>query len=174
MQNNNILSYFIKDIKNPLTLEKYIQINNNSDIKIVYDSHFVLYHYNKYYNYIYNYNKNISKSDCFNSIFTRKKAYNKKTNYKRLFYKKDNKIKYGSLDFIDYKFIYNKYLYKINISYRIIYSVILNIKIKYYNKSKYMFCNKTMSSFNKYTSQILIMNKYEIHYISRFFYLYFD
>ena len=52
----------------------------------------------------------------------------------------------------------------------------LVIKIQYYNRSKYisyMYEYKSRSGIRAYKSQILIMNKYELQYISRLFNLYF-
>ena len=173
----NILSYFIKDIKDPLELDKYRQLNTKSDIFIEYNNS-LIYHYFKYGNHSYNYITNISKENNLEIIYTARICYKTKANCKFLFYNKDNKIALINSKYIGYNYIYNKYgnLCKQYFYYKINDIVMLVIKIQYYNRSKYisyMYEYKSRSGIRAYKSQILIMNKYELHYISRLFNLYF-
>ena len=178
MKKTNILSYFIKDIKDPIEMAKYSQSNSEYDIKILYDPLVLIYHHSKYYNYIYNYNNNITKSSCLRYIYTNSKfSSNSIRPHKYLYYNKDNKIKHHSsysYNYIEYHFICYKYMCKIYYRYRIDYYSVLSIKIKYYNRSKYIYYENTYNiQPNKYKSQILIMNKYELQFRKRFLYLYF-
>ena len=187
MKKTNILSYFIKDIKDRKDrkdrkeLRDYRQINSDYDIKIAHINS-VLYIYNRQYKHIYDFVNNISKSDCLSYINSNRKFIDKKTNHKYLFYNKDNSANKRSFNYIEYNYIYYKNMRKIDYKYRINYKIILSIVIKYYNRlkymyynrSKYMFCNTYKIVYDKYKSQIFIVNKYELQYISRFFYLYFD
>jgi len=176
MIKNNILSYFIKDIKDPIELDKYIQYNNEYYISIIYNNTSI-YRHNTYYKYIYNYITNISKVNYLKHIYTNRICINKIANHKSLFYKKDNKVDNISSNYIGYTYIY---LCKTNFLYRINNNNILYIIIRYYNRFKYIYYNDNKIMFykinrlHKYKSQILIMNKYELQYISRFLYLYFD
>jgi len=178
MQPNNILSYFIKDIKDPLELNKYRYYNiSRYFIEILYNEKLIYYH-NINCNYIYNYITNICKAPYLKDIYTAKIRFSKNFKHKSLFYKEDNTINNISSNLINYEYIYNKYgnMCKQNFAYRINNKCILIIKIKYYNGSKYMYYNykyKSKSGISAYKSQILIMNKYELQYIKRFFNLYF-
>jgi len=185
MQTNNILSYFIKDIKDPLELNKYRYYNISGYYIQIYYHNILLYYHNIKTKHILNHITKVYRNSNRIHIHTSKLFTSKDVKHKILFYKKDSKISTiypinNSPNFISYNYIINnkkfKYLYKPYLSYKINYIWILIIKIKYYNGSKYMYYNdkyKSKSGISAYKSQILIMNKYELQYISRFFNLYF-
>jgi len=173
MRENNILSYFIKDIKDPIELAKYRQYNTSNFIQIYYNDN-IIYIHNRLYFFIYNLINNITKSNNLACICNNIIYFEKNSHFKKLFYNKDNKIFNHYANFISY--IYNKdsYLYKPYLFYRINNITILSTTIKYYNGSKYIYFNVIHKAYKiKYKSLILILNKYELHYISRFFNIYF-
>ncbi len=163
---NNILSYFIKDIKDPIEQAFYRQQNYNDYIIILYKNEY-LFEINSFS--IFNYILNIYKSRIINNI---KRNY-KIQSYgyeKYLYYKHDKTLKTINYNFISFYYICKKYLVKTYFRY-FIYSIIEFImKVKYSNGYKYMY-NKYIN--NKYTKNIiLIMNKYELNYYNKFFNIY--
>ena len=175
--NNNILSYFIKDIKDATELAFYKQINHNTIIKIFYKDT-LIYMFNEY---CYNYIINIIKSRDYKFISKSNISYDY-INYpfKYLYYKNDAKIKDNtSPNSILFNFKYNKYLNKTYFYYTrnnktlLILLIIYYKKYKYiinYNRCKYIINIDMYISINKFTSpQILIPNKYELDYYCKFF-----
>jgi len=174
---NNILSYFIKDIKDPKERALYTQINTINIIEIFFKGKLL---YKIIHNDInpgisWNYTNNIIKEYYYGRIINYKINSIKTRNYKELFYKKDMKISKVNGNYIYYSFIYNKYLIKINGYYVAEFKYLLCIKIKYFNGNKYLYKDKSKDKSNqKYIfNQILILNKYELHYINSFFSLFF-
>ena len=144
----NILSYFIKDIKDPIRCAMYKQNNYTDYISICYGNEIIFTIYrNSIYNYIHN-------------IYTARITKNAKCNYKicvfiqckYLYYKHDKNIRFTNPNYINYLIIYTKYLIK--------------TKINYISKN-----NKRKNNYN--TNIILIMNKYELYYYTKFFNFYF-
>jgi hypothetical protein len=177
-QPNNILSYFIKDIKDPKECAYYKQMNiTTNNIEIFYKDKIIYYLLQTKLKSctIWNLKNNVN-IDYLDSIINYKIDSNKRLKYKQLFYKNDNKIFKENSNYIYYEFIYNKYLNKYLIKkffdYVIEDTILLCIKNKYYNRYIYKYISR--SSYNhKYKHvQILIMNKYELHYINRFFSIY--
>ncbi len=170
MCKNNILSYFIKDIKDPIELAKYSQYDTDNFITI-YNNDKIIFVYNKLDNSIHDLKNNIYKSKYIHS--NNKIYYAKYSNYKQVSYYKDNKIETNVISYISYSiYVYNKfsYLCKQFFSYKINNMNPLIITIEYYNGFKYMYYDYKYNDLKiEYKSQILIMNKYELHYISRFF-----
>jgi hypothetical protein len=111
---NNILSYFIKDIKNPKKRALYTQINNTTNIKIFYKDKLLykLQHYKLKPEFSWNYKNNIIKEYLSESINNIKINYIKSRNQKTLYYKKDKIISKPNGNYIMYNFICNKYLIK--------------------------------------------------------------
>ena len=85
----------------------YKQVNNK-DIKILCKDE-LIYHKNYY---CHNYINNIIKHGSLKYIQKANIAFNYISNFKRLYYKKDNKINCFNSNFITFDFIYNKYLNK--------------------------------------------------------------
>jgi len=171
---NNILSYFIKDIKDPKECALYQQINTTNNIEIFYKDKIIynIRHYIKFHSYIIrNYKNNFTLELFSGMIINYKICSNKKCNIKRLYYKKDNKILKENYNFIYYEFIYNKYLIKKYFDYVAECKSLLCIKIQYYNGFIYLY--KDINNYKYKHVQILIMNKYELHYINIFFSLFF-
>jgi hypothetical protein len=170
---NNILSYFIKDIKDPKECALYKQMNTTSNnIDIFYKDELI--HRIQLYKLkpaiCWNYTNNISKEYLSGRIINYKIDSNKSSKYNTLFYKKDKRISENNGNHILYGFNYNKYLNKYLIKkyldYLAEFKSLLCIKIKYYNGCIY-------KGNHKYKHvRILIMNKYELHYINRFFNIY--
>ena len=176
---NNILSYFIKDIKDSKECALYTQINTTYTIEICYkDKKIYKITYNKKLNPIhsYDYKNNVIIEYCSGRIINYKIDSNERANYKALFYKKDMLLskEYHNYDnSVIYEFIYNKYLIKNFFKYVIESKSVLSITIKYYNGYKYLYKYYKNFKYSKYTRvQILIMNKYEAHYINRLFNIY--
>jgi hypothetical protein len=172
-QPNNILSYFIKDIKDAKELAFYRQINhNNGNIQILYKDE-ILYEIQG--NYFYNRINNVVKWSALKYIWHYKIYYNVPYNCKLLYYKKDRQIKVVNLNYIRYHFTYNKYLKKLNFKYVINNIPLLYISIIYSKKYKYI-RNRNGTRFRcEFTSaMILIPNKYELQYYCNFFNLYFS
>jgi hypothetical protein len=170
----NILSYFIKDIKDSNECALYTQIINTNTIEIFYkDKTIYKITYNKKLNPIhsYGYKKNVIIDYFSRRLINYKIDSNERLNYKTLFYKKDNKILKDNYNCIYYEFIYNKYLIKKYFNYMMESKSLLCIKIKYYNGYKYLYKSYINSKYKR--DQILIMNKYEANYINRFFSLFF-
>jgi hypothetical protein len=175
MMTNNILSYFIKDIKSAKERAFYKQINEPCFIhwiKIVYKDE-ILYEIKG--KYCYNHINNIVKCLDLKYILN----YNIWSNYttcKNLYYKKDAKIKFTNSNYIRLDFTYNKYLQKFNFGYHIDNKSLLYISIIYFKKYKYI--KNRNSNGNKFrhkftSAMILIPNKYELQYYCKFFNLYF-
>jgi len=177
---NNILSYFIKDIKDPKEYALYKQFNNIATIELFYKDKMIYYirHYKLKPEISYNYKNNIIKEYFTGRIINYKIDYCKSLKHKALLYKKAKiRLKTHNDNYIYYTFIYNKYLYKNNFHYIIDNKSVLYIRIKYYNRYIYKYIS--LSAY-KYKSNhkynyilLLIMNKYELHYINRFFNLFF-
>ena len=169
--NTNILSYFIKDIKDPYERAFYKQINNADMIEIFYKDK-ILYRIgirNYIPNTIWNYKNNILIDFYFGRIITYKFTLEIRYNQKRLYYKQDKILGRDNFNYICYSFIYKKYLSKIYFSYVFEDEFLLNIRIKYYNGYKYLFrCN----NFKYNYIHVFIMNKYEFHYAKSFFSIY--
>ena len=174
---NNILSYFIKDIKDPTECALYTQINTTNTIKIFYKDKLLykLQHYKFQPEICWNYKNNIIKDYYLRRITNDKIDYSKTRNYKALFYKKDKIISKTNENYIMYDFIYNKYLIKKSCNYVADSKSLLSIGIQYYNgyKYKYKYLYQSYSKYKCKRVQILIPNKYEFHYINRFFLLFF-
>jgi len=174
---NNILSYFIKDIKDPNECALYKQINTTNTIEIFYKDEkiYKLRHDRIMHNKLktltsYNYKNNVIIDYLSERIINSKIDSNKKFKFKTLFYKKDMKISKAYDNYVIYGFIYNKYLIKKDFNYVIEYKSVLSITIEYYNGYKYLYTN--INNFKYESGQILIMNKYEANYINRFFSIY--
>jgi len=166
-QSNNILSYFIKDIKDDKR-PFYIQVNNKDNISIFYKNDLLYYSGLSIRNYI----NNIIKSKSFKFISNYKILSNYANNYKILYYKNDRKINFGNKNYIEVYFTYNKYLNKQNFYYLVNNKYLLFISIIHYTRYKFIRINKGV--LNKFAStHILIPNKYELHYYCKLFNLYF-
>ena len=160
---DNILSYFIKDIKDATELAFYKEVNNNRLIEIFYkDKKLYKLSIN---NYSYNYIHDIVKHSAYKYIHKSNMSYNYKNNIKTLYYESNNSI--------TFRFnIYNKYLKKKEFNYQIKRKSLLYVYIFYYKKYKYI--RRCAISAKKFTSpHILIPNKYELQYYCKFFILYF-
>jgi hypothetical protein len=173
LKHNNILSYFIKDIKDSKESALYTQTNNNNYSVIYYkDKKLYKTMFTKLCPKIcWNYKNNVIIEYFSGNIINYKIDSNKRLKYKALFYKKDKIISKINDNYILYEFIYNKYLIKNFFDYVIDDKDLLCINIQYYNGYKYLYKDKNNYKY-KYV-QILIMNKYELHYINRFFNLFF-
>ena len=174
--NNNILSYFIKDIKDAKERALYKQTNYNTFKNIWYKNE-VIFEINTIH--IYKYIFNIYKSSILNCVKSNYKI-SSYLNYKNLYYKHDKIVKHGSSNYIYFRFIYKKYLVKTAFRYVSNNISLYNIEIKYYEGYegyKYIRKQYRHRSDNykyKYTTNIiLIMNKYELYYYNKFFDLYF-
>ena len=172
MNDNNILSYFIKDIKDPIECSFYKQIKSIDNYSPV-----ILYKNNPIFEigiyFVYNYKFNICKTRFTNAKYTYKISVF--DYYKLLYYKHDKKAKRNNINYISFDYICKKYLIKTDFEY-INNSILLNIiKFKYYNGYKYIFKQYNYQyAYTKYTTNIiLIMNKYELYYYNKFFNLYF-
>jgi hypothetical protein len=169
---NNILSYFIKDIKDPKEQALYKGIKTKQKIQIfhkdelIYEIEISLFKYIRYNNY----KKNISMSSY---IFYNYKLYLDKINkVNYLYYKNDNKLLTYNYNYICYNYEQNKYLTKKNFIYK--YNNTIRIATKFYYYKGYTYIFKFIESVCKIShSLILINNKYEFHYYNRFFNLYF-
>jgi hypothetical protein len=169
---NNILSYFIKNIKDAKERAFYRQINEPGFIQIVYKDEIL---YEIICDCFYNYINNIIKVKSFKFIVNYNIWSNYNNFYKYLYYKQDRKIGITNRNYINYHFTYNKYLKKIKFQYIIDNKYILNISIIYFKKYKYIIKNSNGNRFShKLTSaMILIPNKYELQYYCNFFNIYF-
>jgi hypothetical protein len=131
----------------------------------------------------WNYTNNIIKDYLSGRIINYKIDSNKSSKYNTLFYKKDKRISENNGNYILYGFNYNKYLIKYFIKkyldYLTDFKSLLCFKIQYYNGCIYKYISRSIyksiyNRNNKYKHvQILIINKYELHYINRFFNLFF-
>jgi hypothetical protein len=166
---NNILSYFIKDIKDSIELGFYKQTNSSNLVIIIeYKSKniFVITPA-----FIYKYNCNMSKSRLINNNRVNYKIANYE-NYKNLYYKHDKNIKDPNGNYISFLFICKKYLVKTDFKYIINTIIYFITKVKYLNGYKYI--SKQYRNNDKYTNNIiLIKNKYELYYYNKFFDFYF-
>ena len=165
---NNILSYFIKDIKDPKECALYKQINTNTNNIEIFYKDTILYRLNPEISW--NYTTNIFKKYYPRRITNHKIDSIKIRNYKALFYKKDKIISKTNENYIMYDFIYNKYLIKRCFNYICKSISVLSIAIVYYKGYKYFI--KFDKTFKYNYVHIFIMNKYEVHYINRFFSIY--
>jgi hypothetical protein len=166
---DNILSYFIKDIKDGNESGFYRQTNYNSS-KIIWYKNKAIFEINSIniYKYIFNIYK--SRSIINNIKSNYKISCN--LNYKHLYYNHDKKLLYFNSNYIYYWFIYKKYLVKADFEYIFNNFMLFVFKVKFYKGYKYIF--KPYRSKYKYTTNIiLIMNKYELYYYNKFFNLYF-
>ena len=168
---NNILSYFIKDIKDAKERAFYKQINNTERIRILYKNK-IIYEINSLY--IINYLYDIIKSIKLDYIFSKKNSSNYTTGYKNLFYKKEGDIRLNNPNYIEIRFYKDKYLQKYHLEYINNAKYLLITNIKYYNQYKYIY--KPYKYYYKIrltiiiTSPIiLIPNKYELQYYSKLF-----
>jgi hypothetical protein len=161
-QSNNILSYFIKDIKDDKR-PFYIQVNNKDNISIFYKNDLLYYIGLSIRNYI----NNIIKSKSFKFISTHKICSNSNNNFKFLYYKNDKKINFGNKNYIEIYFTYNKYLNKQIFNYFVNNNYLLLISIIYYTRYKFIKINKGYSKFA--STHILIPNKYELHYYCKLY-----
>ena len=171
----NILSYFIKDIKDHVELSFYKQNNHNTCIFIIYKGKILykLQYYGLQIIVIWNYKTNISIEYYSDKKTNYKICSDKRYKQKTLYYKKDNKLDHKNTNFIYYSYIYTKYLQKIFCAYVIEYESLLSNKIKYYNGYKYIYnSNDTYGYFKYKHGHIFIMNKYELYYNNYFFNLY--
>jgi hypothetical protein len=172
---NNILSYFIKDIKDPKECALYKQMNTTSNtIDIFYKGNLIhrIQHYKLKAEICWNYTNNIIKEYLSGRIINYKFDSNKRRKYKTLFYKKDKIISKVNENHILYTFNYNKYLIKKYLDYLAEFKSLLCIKIKYYNGCIYKYIYRYKGNHKYKHVRILIMNKYELHYINRFFNIY--
>jgi len=167
---NNILSYFIKDINDPLERAFYKTKKPNNKIEIFYKDKLIYKIYFNTFQYIYDYKNNIIKRD---SRYCNYKLYSDKaTKYKKLFYNNNNTISKYNTKYIWYVYKQTKYFLKIRITYRIDNQIVIDNQVFYYNGYKYI--RRCVLTYNNFShSQILIENKYELHYYNRFFNLYF-
>ena len=167
---NNILSYFIKDIKDATELAFYKQKNHNTIIYILYKNKLIY----KIDNYCYNYIHNIIKSLSFKFIRKFNICYDYIKNYKYLYYKNDNIIKDYNSNYIKFYFTYKKYLKKTIFSIIRNNKTLLSVLFRYYKKYKYIRIYYLYTKIStKFTSpQILIPNKYELDYYCKLFNLY--
>ena len=164
---NNIISYFIKDITDPIEMAYYKGFRTKKTIKIFYKDKLI---YDIDFKYIRNYKKNIIKSVYSYGNYKLYLYKNEKCKY--LYYKNDKKVLIYNYNYIKYTYKQNKYLKKKGIDYSIDNTFIIYIRLFYYKGYKYHFKYKQLV--HKFThSQILIVNKYELHYYNRFFNLYF-
>ncbi len=172
---NNILSYFIKDIKSPKDRALYTQINTINIIEIFFKGKLLYKLIHKYINprISWNYTNNIIKEYYYGRIINYKINSIKTRNYKELFYKKDMNISNVNGNYISYSFIYNKYLIKQSCKCVVDFKPLLSIGIQYYNGYKYKYLYQSYSKYKCKRVQILIPNKYELHYINSFFSLFF-
>ena len=169
----NILSYFVKNIKDQNELAFYKQIITLNTIKIFYKDE-LLYNMTYYklcfYKKTFNFKSNIIKDYLYNTLSTYKSSFNK-NKYVCLYYNKDNKINSYNTNYIYYEFKHKKYLNKVCIKYVMKARYLIISKIKYYNCSKYIY--KFPTNFKYNGVQILIMNKYELYYNNLFYNLFF-
>ena len=173
---NNILSYFIKDIKDTTERAFYRQQNYACGVQIYY-KYELLYEIKDWYkiHYLNNYETNI----IFKYTFNCKIYYNyTKNKYKKLFYKKDATIQFFSSNYILFYFYQSKYIKKYILEYCINKKHLLATNIKYYNQNKYIYKNVIYYNIlpkNKFiitSPMILIPNKYELHYYSKLFHIF--
>jgi hypothetical protein len=158
----NILSYYVKDLKDSLKNKDYKQVNNKYKIAIYYKS-ILLYFYNKQLNTIYIYNDTYTKQ--FPKYFHKKyielilpnKIY--KFNHVKLVMK--NLIN----SWIEYKWYKSKfYLIKTYFCYEQAFRW-YNYEIKYINNKIY---KRYKELYNKYRKRVIfIENKYELEYYSK-------
>jgi hypothetical protein len=163
--NNNVLTYFIKDIKDAKERAFYKQINNNKIIQILYKDELIYVNNDFCYNYIHN----IVKRNSSKYIATYKSC--SMYNLKFLYYKKDNTTRSNTPNYIKFHFTYKKYLNKNRFCYVINNNQILCLVIIYFKKYKYIM--NYIYNIAKFTSpQILIPNKYELDYYCKFVNIY--
>jgi hypothetical protein len=148
---NNILSYFIRDIKDDKR-PFYRQVNNKGNISIFYKND-LLYTIGFY---LHDYKKNIVKCISFKYISTSKICSDYDSKYKYLYYKNDIN------NYIMVNFTYDKYLNKRCFYYYMNHKCLLFISIIHYTRYKFIRINKGYSKFT--STHILIPNKYELHY----------
>jgi hypothetical protein len=166
-EKTNILSYFIKDIKDPIEIALYEQRNRNKSITIVYKTEPIfLINIECILNYISNIYKSYNNKNI--------KCNYKIASYRQekyLYYKHDKQISIGNSNFILLHYKCKKYLVKTYFEYSIKNSLLFITNIKYFNGYKYIIKQYKTIGYTK--NIILIMNKYELHYYNKFFNLYF-
>ena len=172
-EKTNILSYFIKDIKDPIKCAMYKQNNSENYITIWYKHEIIFLIDEKN---IFNYINNIYKSRITNNTKGNYKILSW-INFKHLYYKRDSNIRFNNTNYITFIWvIYTKYLIKTAFYYISNNVLLFRNKVKYYNRYKYISeISEINKRNNKYTNNIiLIMNKYELHYYNKFFNFYFE
>jgi hypothetical protein len=171
---NNILSYFIKDSKDPFKLTFYKQ--NNSIY--FFNKNELLYRI-RYYHLksditVWKYKNNIMIDYYIGRIKNYKIDSLKQSKQKILYYKKDENLRRSNYNYIFYEYIYTKYLQKIRYNYVIENECLLSIEIKYYNRYKYINNYKNRYRYCIYKhDHIFIMNKYELYYNNQFVNIFF-
>jgi hypothetical protein len=173
---NNVLSYFILNIDKSKH-SNYCQINSNNLLEIISTiEQKKLYICEIYTNriIIWNMNTNIYKLIQFNKILG--VAKNNFFNYKYdnagvIYYNKDLKMLIHNNHYIRYKYYLNKYKIKYNFS--VYYNSIALFRNNIYYYNMYKIVNKIINTYiNGFHSKILINNKYEMQYYSRYWYIY--
>jgi len=173
----NILSYFTYKIaQSDRIFYSYSKKNDNKDIYIYYKNEIILeICKNTNFCFILNCLSNIYKNmenNILIQLMTNKFDRNVLLNHKYIYYKQDKIVSFlkANLNFISYylKFIGSiRYKYNVYIS-----NSIANFKhIKYfYNKSIYIYGGYNYYKYTTYA--ILIPNKYELYYYSKYFHIY--
>jgi hypothetical protein len=177
---SNILSYFIRNIdKNEH--QYYTQLNNIYSIEIIYKETQIYYMriLAKYIYTITNRIENIYKFiefDTVCSVCNNKFFNNKKYKYSIHYYNRDHILNSKAINYLTYVYQINKYINKITFDFYVYDIKTLTINIYYATMYKFIFKCKNMYKKlrNIFYSIILINNKYEMQYINRFFYLYFE
>jgi hypothetical protein len=177
---NNILSYFIRNIKDKKERSYYKQKKDKclNYVKILYKDEIILCIKGGKTKIIWNYRNNIHR--------LYQDTYYRFSNNK-LFKDGRTKILFcnNELDISNYEIIFqinttNKFKYSCICRYKYNNTFIFSISYKYSKRKKYksiylddpMFYFKFFYKFHK--SIVLIKNKYELHYYSNLFYLYND
>jgi len=172
----NILSYFTSNIAHSDRIfYTFSKSNDNKHIYIIYKNKIIL-EFGKNNNslYIINRSSNIYKNmenNILTHIITNKLNHNVLLNHKYIYFKKD-RILYcfkENLNFISY---YLKIIGSIRYKYKVHIPIVNFKQIKYfYNKSIYISINYGSNKYKTYV--ILIPNKYEFYYYSKYFHIYF-
>ena len=166
----NILSYFIKDIKDPIECSFYKQIKSidNYSLIIIYKNKTLFEITSRS---IFNYILNICNSRITNKIKCNYKiaSYN---HIKYLYYNHDRRINTYNYNYISFDYICKKYIVKPIFKYVRNFITLLYTMAKYHNGFKYII-KKYDTGFKYNKNIILIMNKYELYYHNKFFNLYF-
>ena len=167
----NILSYYVKDLKDSLKNKNYKQVNNKYKIAIYYKS-IILYFYNKQFNTICIYNDNYTKQfpkyfpKYFHKQYIELILSNKIYKFNRVRLLMKNLI---INSWIEYKWYKSKfYLIKTYFCYDQHFRS-YKYEIKYINNKIYKRYKAKYYSFpNKYRKRVIfIENKYELEYYSK-------